>query len=359
MTDKLPPNLLKLFAPRPPLPFSYPLDRDPAKRKGPTISGIAHLVEQLKDYDADYVPWETVEEKRKKKFFYVISDAWRCQAEERKRKADEAIKVALEKWNPEKDEHVEGDPFKTLFVARLSYPLSEKDLGREFEMYGPIKRMRIVKDQEGKSRGYAFIEYEREKDMRAAYKDADGIKIAGRRIVVDVERGRTVKGWRPRRLGGGLGGTRIGGPDQNMRYSGRDGGPIASGYGGGADRDRERGYGGSSSSGGGGSGGYGGGGYGHSNGRSDYGGYGGRERGRGGAGYSGGSDRDRYGDRDRAPDRERERGGSYERPRRRGSRSRSRSPKSYKDRGEKDKYGSRGRDRSKDRDRDRDRGARR
>ena len=35
----------------------------------------------------------------------------------------------------------------------------------------------------------------------AAYKHADGRKIDGRRVLVDVERGRTVKGWRPRRLG--------------------------------------------------------------------------------------------------------------------------------------------------------------
>lgn len=35
----------------------------------------------------------------------------------------------------------------------------------------------------------------------AAYKDADGKRVDGRRIVVDVERGRTVKDWRPRRLG--------------------------------------------------------------------------------------------------------------------------------------------------------------
>jgi len=34
-----------------------------------------------------------------------------------------------------------------------------------------------------------------------AYKHADGKKIDGRRVLVDVERGRTVKGWRPRRLG--------------------------------------------------------------------------------------------------------------------------------------------------------------
>jgi len=40
--------------------------------------------------------------------------------------------------------------------------------------------------------------------------------------LVDVERGRTVKGWLPRRLGGGLGGTRRGGPEVNVRHSGRD-----------------------------------------------------------------------------------------------------------------------------------------
>ena len=51
----------------------------------------------------------------------------------------------------------------------------------------------------------------------AAYKSADGKKIDGRRVLVDVERGRTVKGWRPRRLGGGLGSTREAQPDESER----------------------------------------------------------------------------------------------------------------------------------------------
>lgn len=67
MTDKLPPNLLALFAPRPPLPYSKPLDRDPAKRKGPTITGIGVYATALASYDPDYVPTETVEEKKKRK----------------------------------------------------------------------------------------------------------------------------------------------------------------------------------------------------------------------------------------------------------------------------------------------------
>merc|ERR1719320_1882537 len=61
----------------------------------------------------------------------------------------------------------------------------------------------------GKPRGYAFIEFEKERDMHSAYKSADGLKIDGRRVMVDVERGRTVQGWKPRRLGGGLGKTRM------------------------------------------------------------------------------------------------------------------------------------------------------
>jgi hypothetical protein len=65
-----------------------------------------------------------------------------------------------------------------------------------------------VKDKEGQSRGYGFVEFNNEDDMKAAYRRADGKKIDGRTICVDVERGRTVPDWKPRRLGGGLGDSR-------------------------------------------------------------------------------------------------------------------------------------------------------
>merc|ERR1719333_2103148 len=63
----------------------------------------------------------------------------------------------------------------------------------------------MIYDQKGKPRGYCFIEYEHERDLKNAYKQGDGKKIDGRRVMVDVERGRTVEGWYPRRLGGGRG----------------------------------------------------------------------------------------------------------------------------------------------------------
>ena len=112
--------------------------------------------------------------------------------------------------------------YNTLFVGRLAYEVTERKLLREMEAYGPVKDLKLVTDQAtGKSRGYAFVEYEHEEDMKRAYRAADGMRLEGRAIVVDVERGHTVPNWLPRRLGGGLGGTRLGGKDKNIVMAGR------------------------------------------------------------------------------------------------------------------------------------------
>lgn len=51
-------------------------------------------------------------------------------------------------------------------AASQSKKTTEEDLRREFEMYGKIERIRIVKDKKGKSKSYAFVVYERERDMK-------------------------------------------------------------------------------------------------------------------------------------------------------------------------------------------------
>eukprot|EP00746_Dinoflagellata_sp_MGD_P140555 gnl/MRDRNA2_/MRDRNA2_73796_c0_seq1.p1 gnl/MRDRNA2_/MRDRNA2_73796_c0~~gnl/MRDRNA2_/MRDRNA2_73796_c0_seq1.p1 ORF type:complete len:158 (-),score=11.87 gnl/MRDRNA2_/MRDRNA2_73796_c0_seq1:113-586(-) len=110
-------------------------------------------------------------------------------------------------FDPSSDPNIQGDPFKTLFLARLSYSVTEKKLRRDFEEFGSLSRVRIVTDKiSGKSRGYAFIEFEHVDEMKRAYKIGMNRYIEGRRVIADVERGRTVGKWKPRRLGGGLGG---------------------------------------------------------------------------------------------------------------------------------------------------------
>ena len=188
-----------------------------------------------------------------------------------------------------------GDALKTLFVGRMNYDTTAWRLRCEFEQFGPIVEVNIVKDSEtGRPRGYAFIEFERERDMYKAYEAGNGLKIDGERVLVDVERGRTVRGWRPRRLGGGLGERRpfrpradypvilnrasvssMGGPSGG-RFGGRFGGERDGGH-----RDyRDRGD--------------------HGGGRSSY-----HDR-RGGGGGGRYDDRERYDDRSR-------RGAPYER----------------------------------------------
>ncbi|USP81860.1 uncharacterized protein yc1106_09134 [Curvularia clavata] len=204
MTHLLPPMLLNLFAPRPPLRWVEPTDHAPEKRCTPKISGIGQYMDALREYkDNDgYVPTDSWLQKRDRKKL------------EKKEKQEKLITEGIKNYKPAEDPKVQGDAFKTLFVCRLSYGVTSDDLEREFGRYGPIERIRIVEDvtqppdapPKKRMRGYAFIVFEREKDMKAAYKETDGIKIKDRRVLVDVERGRTVSGWRPRRFGGGMGG---------------------------------------------------------------------------------------------------------------------------------------------------------
>ena len=50
MTDKLPPNLLALFAPRPPLRWVPPSDHAPEERMTAAITGLSAFLPQLQEY---------------------------------------------------------------------------------------------------------------------------------------------------------------------------------------------------------------------------------------------------------------------------------------------------------------------
>ncbi|KAH6935435.1 hypothetical protein HPB50_005749 [Hyalomma asiaticum] len=273
MTQYLPPNLLALFAPRDPIPYLPPTDKLPHEKTQGTYTGVSQYLNLFEDPKDTPPPTrvETREERieRKVSTQYVNDGVvFPTNIHERiilpRREKAEQVAYKLEQdialWDPYNNSSGTMDPFKTLFVARINYDTSESKLRREFEVFGPIKKIVIVHNKiTGKPRGYAFVEYEHERDMHSAYKHADGKKIDGRRVLVDVERGRTVKGWLPRRLGGGLGGTRRGGPDVNTKHSGREDSRMDERYmdrdgrdredrmirggeprGGGGERDRER-----------------------------------------------------------------------------------------------------------------------
>lgn len=209
MTANLPPQLLKYFTPRPPLPYLAPTDRDFHERKRLQLTPMAAFLESCKGFDKDYVPTETIFVKRLKK------------KKAREIKSAELIASRKKNWDPISDPNAVGsDPYRTLFVARLPYDTDADELKSLFSYYGPITKVSLVTEKgTAKSRGYAFLEFEREADMSTAKREMDGYKLRGRRMAVDVERGRTVSGWTPRKLGGGIGGTRAPGVKPIKRES--------------------------------------------------------------------------------------------------------------------------------------------
>ncbi|XP_072231587.1 U11/U12 small nuclear ribonucleoprotein 35 kDa protein [Leuresthes tenuis] len=115
---------------------------------------------------------------------------------------------------------VVGDPLLTLFVARLNPQTTEEKLHKVFSKYGDIQRLRLVRDIiTGFSKGYAFIEYKEERSVTRARRDANKLVVDQHEVFVDFEQERTLKGWVPRRLGGGLGGKKESG---QLRFGGRD-----------------------------------------------------------------------------------------------------------------------------------------
>ena len=212
MAHYLPPTILKYFEPRPPLDYVPPPDinRTPA----PPLTGLAAFLSCVPSLLASHPPPTPLPTKADIRLSRRASSLRRHQR---------LITRLTARWSPKTatPAHTK-DAYKTLFVARLAHSLTAADVQKEFEYYGPIVHTHLPLDRKGRSRGYAFVEFHSTRDMTKAFKDADGRKISGRRILVDVERGRTVKAWKPRRLGGGLGGTRLGGKEVNQTFSGRE-----------------------------------------------------------------------------------------------------------------------------------------
>lgn len=115
---------------------------------------------------------------------------------------------------------VTGDPECTVFAARLNHTTNEETLRSLFGKYGQVKSVRLVKDVvTGFSKGYAFVEYYDRHDAYRAFRSGNKQLVDDKEILVEMECERRLKGWIPRRLGGGLGGRKESG---QLRFGGCD-----------------------------------------------------------------------------------------------------------------------------------------
>ena len=118
-----------------------------------------------------------------------------------------------------------------IFIAGLSYNMSQAELGDLFAEYGDVVSVKIVMDREtGRSKGYGFVEMAEDEAGNKAIEALNEAEMDGKTLAVSVAR---PKGDAPRRSYGGNGG---GGYRGGNRGGGYGGGRGDNNYGGGRNR---------------------------------------------------------------------------------------------------------------------------
>ena len=93
-----------------------------------------------------------------------------------------------------------------IYVGNLSFDMTEEDLRKEFEAFGKVDSVNIIKDKfTDRSRGFAFVEMATSEEGKAAIAAINGKDVKGRALNVSEARPKTEGGR------GGGGGERRGG----------------------------------------------------------------------------------------------------------------------------------------------------
>jgi RNA recognition motif-containing protein len=97
-----------------------------------------------------------------------------------------------------------------IYVGNLSRDVTDEELRKEFEAFGKVESVNIIKDKySGQSRGFGFVEMPAKAEAQAAIAGLKGKVLKGRTIDVSEARPRTEGGRGGRGgFGGGGGGRR-------------------------------------------------------------------------------------------------------------------------------------------------------
>jgi len=114
------------------------------------------------------------------------SDSSADEAPSKKRKADTEVASPIKKV---KQDDVNGfedaNKSKNLFIGNLSWNVDEDMLTQEFQEFGEILRCNIMIGQDGRSRGFGFVEFANLEDAAAAHDAKKQALLDGRPMNVD------------------------------------------------------------------------------------------------------------------------------------------------------------------------------
>jgi len=105
-----------------------------------------------------------------------------------------------------------------IYVGNLSREVTEDELRKEFEAFGQVTSVNVIKDRyTGESRGFGFVEMATKSEAQAAINGLNGTSLGERTLSVSEARPRAEGGRRPYGGGGGGGGG-FGGGGRRRRF---------------------------------------------------------------------------------------------------------------------------------------------
>jgi RNA recognition motif-containing protein len=82
------------------------------------------------------------------------------------------------------------DNNKKLFVANISFSMTDEQLAELFADYGTVESAKVVLDKfnNNRSRGFAFVEMSTAEEAQNAIKNLHDTEIEGRKIIVNLSK---------------------------------------------------------------------------------------------------------------------------------------------------------------------------
>ncbi|KAF2860208.1 splicing factor, CC1-like protein [Piedraia hortae CBS 480.64] len=98
----------------------------------------------------------------------------------------EAEKNRLARANEGATTQSNGVPFHRLYVGNIHFSITEEDLKNVFEPFGELEFVQLQKEDQGRSRGYGFVQFKDPGEAKDALEKMNGFELAGRPIRVGL-----------------------------------------------------------------------------------------------------------------------------------------------------------------------------
>jgi RNA recognition motif-containing protein len=116
-----------------------------------------------------------------KQFVQQKKVAGKPQKPVQKQDSDESEHEVNSASDSEQEEEVQStEGHSELFVKNLSYDSNEKSLKSFFSKYGTVTNVKLLKRDDGKSKGIGFVGFSSRKEAQSAIDDASNLNCDGR-----------------------------------------------------------------------------------------------------------------------------------------------------------------------------------